>query len=142
MLWTRLGARQPGTPRKFAGAVLLAGLSFVLLALAAYLDSDGKVSPLWLVGTYVLLAVGELMLAPVGLSATTKLAPAAFSSQIMGLWFLAGAAGNGIGILVTQLYSDETELAYFGVLGLCAIATAVLLYFAAPRIRVLMQGVH
>ena len=38
---------------------------------------DGtKVSPMWLVAIYLIQTVGELCLSPVGLSVTTKMAPA------------------------------------------------------------------
>ena len=45
------------------------------------------VNPLWLVLSYFIVVLGELSLSPVGLSATTKLAPAAFSAQTMWLTF-------------------------------------------------------
>ena len=38
--------------------------------------------------------MGELALSPVGLSATTKLAPKNFKSQMMGIWFVGTALGN------------------------------------------------
>ena len=38
--------------------------------------------------------VGELCLSPVGLSVTTKMAPAKYASQMMGVWFLAVTAGD------------------------------------------------
>ena len=49
--------------------------------------SGELVSPLWLVLSFLLVVLGELCLSPVGLSVTTKLAPAAFSAQTMSMWF-------------------------------------------------------
>ena len=43
--------------------------------------TSGKVSPLWLLGSFFIVVVAELCLSPVGLSVTTKLAPRAFESE-------------------------------------------------------------
>lgn len=95
-LWVKLGDRQPSVPKKFSLGLLFAGLSFLVILLPAYFGgTDSLVSPLWLVLSYFIVVLGELCLSPVGLSATTKLAPAAFSAQTMSLWFLSNAAKTG-----------------------------------------------
>lgn len=55
----------------------------------------------YLLLTYFLHSSGELTLSPVGLSATTKLAPKAYSGQMMGIWFVAASVGN----LIAGLYA-------------------------------------
>ena len=66
------------------------GSGFALLIVAAKLSANGvRVAPYWLVVTYLLHTFGELSLSPVGLSATTKLAPARVAGLMMGLWFLS-----------------------------------------------------
>jgi POT family proton-dependent oligopeptide transporter len=142
LLWMRLGTRQPATPRKFSGGLLFVGLSF-LVAMAASQSGgpDDKVSPLWLVLVFFVMTCGELLLSPVGLSVTTKLAPRAFAAQTMGLFFLSSAAGQGIGAQVVKLYSDEAAVVYFGTLGAVAIGLGVLLLVFSPKIKELMMGV-
>jgi POT family proton-dependent oligopeptide transporter len=139
-LWVRLGRRQPSTPRKFAVAMVVIGASFSLLVAAG--GAAGRVSPLWLLGVYVVQTVAELLLSPVGLSVTTKLAPAAFKSQTVGLWFLAAAAGQGIGAQVVTLYGRVPDTVYFGTVGAAAVAAAGLLYLLAPRLETLMRGIR
>lgn len=76
-IWVKLGNRQPSIPQKFSLSLLFAGLSFLVILIPAYLGgTDSLVSPLWLVLSYLIVVFGELCLSPVGLSATTKLAPA------------------------------------------------------------------
>ncbi|MFJ6934999.1 peptide MFS transporter [Streptomyces sp. NPDC101132] len=95
--WVRRGRRM-STPLKFGLALLLVGASFVVMSGAAAIASRGvKVSLMWLVGVYVIQVMGEMCLSPVGLSVTTKLAPRAFTNQMMGVWFLAAATGDAIG---------------------------------------------
>jgi POT family proton-dependent oligopeptide transporter len=141
LLWVKLAKRQPATPRKFAYALLLVGLSFLLMMVASQGDPSVRVSLLWLVVMYLVMTCGELLLSPVGLSVTTKLAPRAFASQTMGLWFLATAAGSGVGAIVVRFYSDENAVAYFGVLGAVAIGLGVALVVATKSIHRLMLGV-
>jgi POT family proton-dependent oligopeptide transporter len=90
--WTRLAARgrAPSTPVRFALGLFLLGAGFIVLVVGAHLsDAGGRVSPLWLIATYVLHTCGELCLSPVGLSMVTKLAPARFASLMMGAWFFS-----------------------------------------------------
>ena len=54
----------------------------------------GQALPTWLILTYLFHTFGELALSPVGLSATTKLAPRRFVGQMMGIWFVSIALGN------------------------------------------------
>ena len=142
-LWVRLGDRQPSIPQKFSLGLLFAGLSFIVILLPGYLGgSDALVSPLWLILSIFMVVLGELCLSPVGLSATTKLAPAAFSAQTMSLWFLSNAAAQGLNAQLVRLYSPETEMLYFGIIGGTAIALSVLLYFISPIIQRYMKGVR
>ena len=99
-LWMVLAKRGilPSSPTKFAAGLFFAGLGFLIMVVPvkAVVASGGvlKVSMLWLIASYVLQTVGELSLSPVGLSSMTKLAPAKFGGQMMGVWFLAASLGN------------------------------------------------
>jgi proton-dependent oligopeptide transporter, POT family len=142
-MWVKLGNRQPSIPQKFSLALLFSGLSFLIILIPGYLGgTDSLVNPLWLVLSYLVCVFGELLLSPVGLSATTKLAPAAFSAQTMSLWFLASAAAQAINAQVVKFYSPETETAYFGIIGGASIALGILLFVLAPKIQSYMKGVR
>jgi POT family proton-dependent oligopeptide transporter len=75
-------------------------------------DTGVLVSPLWLTVAYVLHTWGELCVSPVGLSYTTKVAPARFASLLMGVWFLSNAAANKLaGVLAGLLPTPGEKLA-------------------------------
>lgn len=96
-LWVALARRKadPSIPAKFAWGLILLGAGFLVMVVASKLVGPGKrVMPTWLILTYLLHTFGELCLSPVGLSATTKLAPRRFTGQMLGMWFLATALGN------------------------------------------------
>ncbi|MCA1321529.1 peptide MFS transporter [Bacillus tianshenii] len=140
-LWVRLGKYQPSVPKKFSLGLLFAGLSFLVILIPGYFGGGELVSPLWLVLSYFIVVLGELCLSPVGLSATTKLAPAAFSAQTMSIWFLASAAAQAINAQLVRFYNPENEIMYFGTIGGAAILLSILLFILSPKIQVLMKGV-
>lgn len=142
-LWIKLGNREPSIPKKFSLGILFAGLSFIIILLPAYLGgTDSLVNPLWLVLSYFVCVLGELCLSPVGLSATTKLAPKAFSAQTMSLWFLSNAAAQAINAQIVKFYKPETEMVYFGTIGVIAILLSITLFLLSPKIEKFMKGVH
>lgn len=141
-IWVKLGNRQPSVSKKFSIALLFAGLSFIIMMLPAYLGGvNTLVSPLWLVLSYFLVVVGELCISPVGLSATTKLAPAAFSAQTMSLWFLSSAAAQALNAQIAPLFTKISEVAYFGILGGVAIILSIILFLLSPMIQNKMKGI-
>jgi len=142
-LWVKLGDRQPNIPQKFSLGLLFAGLSFIVILLPGYFGgTDALVSPLWLILSIFIVVLGELCLSPVGLSATTKLAPAAFSAQTMSLWFLSNAAAQALNAQLVKLYTPETEMMYFGIIGGTAIILSVVLFAVSPVIQRFMKGVR
>lgn len=142
-LWIKLGTREPSSPAKFAWGLALVGLGFVVMVGAAAIAEQGvRVSPMWLLVTYLLHTMGELCLSPVGLSAMTKLAPARVAGLMMGVWFLSISVGNYMGGRVAAFYEALPLTMLFGVVGAIAIAAGlVLAVFVKPIVR-LMSGVR
>jgi proton-dependent oligopeptide transporter, POT family len=130
-IWTKLADRPP-TAVKFAMGLTFAALSFVFLA-AMSAAFEGEKAPWWvLIAVYVIQTIGELCLSPVGLAATTLLAPKAFRGQAMALWFLATSAGNAITAQLVQATQDVSDTAYFGWIGMVALAVAGAMFAIAP----------
>lgn len=146
-IWVKTNDR-PAVPYKFAIGLSLAAVSFVVLAGGAWLAGDGKAPAILLICVYVIQTLGELFFSPVGLAATTLLAPKAFRGQAMGLWFLAPAAGSAITAQVVQATEGVSDVAYFGWTGVIAAVFAVALFAVSPWVRKLIheadeaEGVH
>ncbi|MFI6316005.1 peptide MFS transporter [Nonomuraea sp. NPDC050556] len=138
VLWNRYGDRI-SIPFRFAIALVFVGASFVVMSLAAGQASTGvKVSILWLTATYLIQTLGELCLSPVGLSVTNKLAPKAFLSQMMGVWFLATALGDSVGGQMYKLTTVVSLPMYFLSLALSAIVAGLFMMVFIRRLRTLM----
>ncbi|MFE3453562.1 peptide MFS transporter [Nonomuraea sp. NPDC059194] len=138
-IWlTRWGSRV-SSPMKFAFALFMAGLSFVVLATAANVAAGGiRVSILWLVVMYLLQTIGELTLSPVGLSVSTKLAPHHFKGQILGVWFLAAALGDAIGGQTFRLTHFLSLTQYYLVLAAIALVAGLFLLMFVRRLKAIM----
>ncbi|RJQ78226.1 MFS transporter [Pseudonocardiaceae bacterium YIM PH 21723] len=141
ILWTRLGTRQPTTPIKFSLALWLIGLAYVITSVGVLLSGD-KVNVLWLAAMLLVMTAGELLLSPVGLSVTTKLAPEAFKAQTVALFFLAIALGQGVGAQLTVFYTEGNEANYFFGLAAAALVLGVIVYSIKGRVSEAMRGVH
>lgn len=141
ILWTKLGTRAPSTPMKFALGVIGMGVAF--LGFLAFAGGTGKTTPaLAVLFILALFAVSELMLSPIGLSVTTKLAPEAFRAQMMALYFFSVGLGTTMSGVLAKFYAPEHEFAYFGINGAVVIVIGLLLAALSPWIRRRMQGVH
>ncbi len=140
-IWVKLGPHDPSPVFKFTLGLVFAGLGFLLLVPAAKITMGGaRVAPIWLIGTYLLHTIGELCLSPVGLSATTRLAPARAAGFLMGIWYLSIAIGNYLGGAIAGFYGQLPldrlflQVAAFGI-----VSGLILLAFARP-IQRLMGG--
>jgi proton-dependent oligopeptide transporter, POT family len=144
-LWVRLGSKEPSSPMKFFIALLLVGLSFLLLVPASRIAQSAlgiKVSPMWLVGVYFLSVAGELCLSPVGLSLVTKLAPVRIVGLMMGVWLLSIAFGNIIGSKIAGLFQAYPLTQIFTTVGVATIVAAFILLVLIKPLKKLMGGVH
>jgi POT family proton-dependent oligopeptide transporter len=150
-VWVALARKRlnPSIPRKFGLGLLFNGLAFLLLmfVLSNLVNVAGKI-PFWtLVAVYGIQSIGELCLSPIGLSMVTKLAPLRLVGFGMGGWFLSTGIGNNLSGIFASVVSGETGMTTesalsgytFGFWAL--IASALVLFFAAPLIQKLMHGV-
>jgi POT family proton-dependent oligopeptide transporter len=107
------------------GYVATAG-AFALMALAGLRGGDlGRVSGAWLVGCYLLLSLAEVLLAPLGMSLLTQLAPKHKAAQAVGLWFAGSAIGNGLAGALGLCWDRWPHHRYFAALAAVSLAAAV-----------------
>lgn len=101
-------------PYKFAFALLLMGISMQILA--CIIPTGASLSPaLWLVLVYAIVAAGDLLLSPIGLSMMTQYAPPQLQALMMGGWLMSmGFGGTLTGLLAkcASIPPGITDLTY------------------------------
>jgi proton-dependent oligopeptide transporter, POT family len=145
-VWIALGQRGKdlSPPAKFATGLALLSVGTLVMVLPSESVAAGhKVSPVWLLVTYLLQECGDLCLSPVGLSSMTKLAPPRYVGQVMGVWFMAIALGNNLAGQLSREY-DATNLdslpALFLKIFWWTLGAAVVLYCLSPRLARLLKN--
>ena len=151
-LFTRLRAKgwRIDVPQQFAVSLLLMGLGFLLLPMGiAFADSRGLVAFGWFFWSYVLQAVGELLISPVGYAMIGKLAPRQHQGVMMGAWMLVTGlaslfAGDFSGMLPepvgnTPAATNPVYSHLFAQLGWGSVAVGVALVLLIPVLRRLIR---
>ncbi|MEY7980683.1 oligopeptide:H+ symporter [Streptomyces pilosus] len=144
-IWLALNRRgkEPSTIVKFASGLVLVGVSFFLfLAPLSIAEGGHKAAALWLVAIYFTQTVGELLLSPVGLSVTTKMAPAKYASQMMGVWFLAVTAGDATTGLLSIAGVDLNKTGVVAMEATLAVLAGVAVWMYRKKVKALMGDVR
>ncbi|MGW5121835.1 peptide MFS transporter [Streptomyces noursei] len=135
--------REISTIVKFSVALLVAGASFfVFLIPMGTATGDTKVTMWWLVLIFLMHTVAELCLSPVGLSLTTKMAPAKYASQMMGVFFLAVTAGDSVTGMLAIAGVDLNGQGMVALEAVAAVVAALAVYASRKKVQSLMGDVH
>jgi POT family proton-dependent oligopeptide transporter len=151
-VWSFLRRRglEPSTPTKMALGMFFTAGSFFILYVAARSGeatvSAGndeyayKVSSAWIISSYAVVTLGELMLSPMGLSLVSKVAPIRFRGLLMGGWFVATGIGNKL-TAIGIYWNDWKHSTFFAVLGAMALVMGVVLALLLRPLKRAMPGV-
>lgn len=133
--WARQAQRgtEPSTVTKMALGCFGCGLSYVIMAVAAWQGGGDQVSWLWLFAYFVVITIGELYLSPIGLSLVSKVAPARMVSLMMGVWLATSFVGNFMAGWLGSFWSSMDKVSFFLMIaGIAAFAGVVIFLFNRP----------
>jgi len=126
--------KEPSTPVKILLGMLIMSLAMgvmVFASLAGGNRDQNIMSPAWLIGTYFIVTLAEILISPMGQSFVSKVAPPRIAGLMMGGWFAATAAGSyGSGLLgksYSRLAHHEFFLLLAGLMLLAAVLVALFL---------------
>lgn len=149
VLWPSLVRRRrdPGPEWKFVVGFLAVALALVLLtARYALAEPTELIGIGWLVATYLLFTVGDLLIVPIGSALIARVSPPAIGGTVFGFWTIGLASGNYLAAYVAVATSQATggkTIDYSLLLGvLCAVAFAgaAILAIASPWLRRLVDA--
>jgi POT family proton-dependent oligopeptide transporter len=127
--------KEPSSPMKIGLGMLVAALAFVILLIASLpLPPAGEqlaaveagtatlVSPNWLISTYFVLTIAELLLSPIGISFVSKVAPPKYKGMMMGGWFVATAIGNFLIMVPGLMWGMNLAIIWGVLIGICLVS--------------------
>ncbi|MBM3304626.1 MAG: peptide MFS transporter [Candidatus Aminicenantes bacterium] len=145
--WLRKRNQEPSTPRKIGIGMIIASVGFIIMlvgslklvspgAVAAQgLTEWGRVSPYWLISSYLTLTIAELFLSPMGLSFVSKVSPERFQGLMQGGWLLATATGNKL-LFVGGYLWDRVDLSIvWGIFVACCLLSAAFIFSIMKKLE-------
>lgn len=143
--YMRKRKKEPTTATKIAYGLLVSALSILVMIAAVYYSGNGinKSSAWWLIGSYGVITIGELLLSPMGLSMVSKLAPLRLTALMMGGWQLATSIGNKLsGVLAKNWDKFDNKANYFWLnFALLMIAFLIMIFLLKRLNRVFKETV-
>ena len=140
-IWAALRRRhaEPSTPMKMLLGMILTAGSFLIMLLAATAGGDtGRVAVWWLVASYLVIALGEICLSPMGLSLVNKLAPPRMRGVLMGGWFVATSMGGYFSGVLGAYWGQMPHSRFFLlVIAVIAVAGVALVAVLRPARRII-----
>ncbi len=146
-VWLNKKNIEPSTPKKIGIGMIIAAVGFVLIlipsiklpspiSLAGSPVAEAlRVTPYWLISSYLTLTVAELFLSPMGLSFVSKVAPSRFQGMMQGGWLLATAVGNKLLFVGSKLW-DKVELwQLWLVFIVCCLISALFIFSIMKRLE-------
>lgn len=118
----------PSTSTKSALSLFSVGLCFAVMMFASLQIPDGVkhalISPWYMIGAYFLMAVGEMLIAPIGLSMVAELSPKRYTARLVGFWyvfvglsFYIGGATGGLIAVMQSLFEFFSIYFYIPMVG-------------------------
>jgi len=147
--WLDKRGKEPSTPTKMVLGMVFTSMAFLVFYAAARIGEASitgdniyayKMSPMWLLGAYGVLTLGELMLSPMGLSLVSKVSPVRFRGLMMGLWFVATGLGNKL-TQIAVFWTEWKHSTFWLVLSGLALMMAFLLLGLLRPLKKAMPGV-
>jgi proton-dependent oligopeptide transporter, POT family len=145
--WLRKKGIEPSTPKKIGFGMIIAAFGFILVLISSLnlsaphllggspVPEAERVSPYWLINSYLILTIAELFLSPMGLSFVSKVAPSRFQGLMQGGWLLATAVGNKL-LFVGGLLWNSVELwQLWLVFIVCCLASATFIFSILKRLE-------
>lgn len=154
-VWSFLGRKgiEPSSPMKQSLGLLLLAMGYLFIAFGVRGVEPGmKVSMIWLTGLYLIHTIGELCLAPIGLSLVYKLSPARFSTLLMGIWYLSTSAANKFAGMLSGYYPEgghvksflgyqiENLYDFFMLFVFMSGSAAIILFLLSGKLQKLIDG--
>ncbi len=115
--WLQKRHKDPSVSTKTILSFLFMAAAFSLMMIACKNIAPGaktaSISSSYIIGAYFLIAIGEMLLAPIGLSMVSLLAPRKFTGLLMGFWYVCVGFAFYLGGVLAGFMEREEKLSHF-----------------------------
>lgn len=135
--WLAKKKKEPSAPRKIGYGMLMAAVAYGVMCIGSLsiVGTSAAVSPNWLIGTYLLLTLAELLLSPMGISFVSKVAPPKLKGSMMGGWFAATAVGNYLVSIPMFLWGKVSTAMLWGILIVICLVSAAFIFSIMKKLE-------
>jgi proton-dependent oligopeptide transporter, POT family len=107
----------PTPPMKSALSLFAIGICFLIMGMGSTKIPSGAataaISPGYLFTAYAWMALGEMLIAPIGLSLVTHLSPRRFTAMLVGVWYLCIGVAFYLGGMIAPWMSQVKDINWF-----------------------------
>ncbi|MDD2612327.1 MAG: peptide MFS transporter [Bacteroidales bacterium] len=143
--WLSKKGKEPSAPRKIAYGMLVAAVAYILMSVASIgllspMDRGdvvdySRVTPYWLISTYLTLTIAELFISPMGISFVSKVAPPKYKGMMQGCWFAATAVGNFLIQIGSHFWSRVPLWSLWLIFVVCCFISAVFMFSIMKKLE-------
>jgi POT family proton-dependent oligopeptide transporter len=155
MTWLWSSLRRKGVnisiPQQFTASLFFTGIGFLLLPVGIhYANAEGIANFNWILFSYILQSIGELLISPIGYAMVGQLAPASLSGLMMGAWLMYSGVASILSSYCSNwalantssnspLITNSGYSHLFNYLGVLAIICGIILWILIPFLRRLIN---
>jgi proton-dependent oligopeptide transporter, POT family len=145
--WLANRGKEPSTPKKIGIGMIIASFGFLIMLVASLdvvspvqlqgeaVPDTSRVSPYWLMSSYLVLTIAELFLSPMGLSFVSKVSPVRFQGLMQGGWLLATAVGNKL-LGIGSYFWERLDLwQLWAIFVVCCLVSAAFIFSIMKRLE-------
>ena len=137
--WLQQRQIDPSPARKTSYSLFSIGACFLVMMIGSLSIPAGAtyadISPSYLIFAFLLMAVGEMLLAPIGLSMVSRLSPPRYTALSVGLWYVCvGLAFFNGGMLAGLMEKMGTLFNFFSIFVIITVIPAIVMGFAAKKL--------
>ena len=143
--WLSKKGKEPSAPRKIAYGMLVAAVAYILMSVASIgllspmergdIVDYSRVTPYWLISTYLTLTIAELFISPMGISFVSKVAPPKYKGMMQGCWFAATAIGNFLIQIGSHFWSKVPLWSLWMIFVVCCFISAVFMFSIMKKLE-------
>ena len=145
--WLNRKGKEPSAPRKIGIGMLITAAAYAILVIASFglaspkalgglvAPPGSQVSVYWLISTYFMITIAELLLSPIGISFVSRVAPPKYKGLMQGGWFAATAVGNSLVGVIAWFWMRVPLWAVWAILVGACLLSATFIFSIMKRLE-------